>query len=203
MPWMSLLVLLAISLLFYAVYLIFKKAFEEVGFNGWEASIIVFSSVIFGWIDIPLFPYHDWIIGVNLGGAVLPVIISLYLMFRNRVFLRSLVGIAVVAYVTYNVTHVVPSQGIVSEFPWWLLPPLAASFYSVAVAVRNKKKAASTAYVSGTMGALIGADFLHLKELLSVPGQGNMAVIGGAAILDMVFLTGIVAVIVDALLYEE
>ncbi|MCD6512931.1 MAG: DUF1614 domain-containing protein [Thermoplasmata archaeon] len=202
MTWLMLLIFLIIAIIFYAIYLVFKKAFEEVGFTGWEASIIVFSSVVFGWINIPLIPYRDWIIGVNLGGAVLPIIISIYLMFRNRVFFRSIFGIAVVAYVAYNIARATPA-GIVAEFPWWLLPPLAASFYSIIVAVKNKKKAASTAYVSGTMGALIGADFMHMKELLSMPGNGGMAVIGGASILDMVFLTGIIAVIVDAILYEK
>ena len=194
-------ILLIIAIIFYAIYAVIKTAFEEVGFNGWEASTIVFSSIIFGWINLPLFYYSGWIVGINIGGALLPILISIYLMIKNKIVWRVFLGIIVVAYVTYNFTYV-SNSGIVSPFPLWLLPPITASLYSIVAAIKSKKKAASLAYSSGTIGVLIGADILHLKELLSLPPSG-MAVIGGAAILDMVFLTGIIAVLVDALLYGK
>ncbi len=199
----SLIIFLLVAILFYALYSLIKKAFEEVGFTGWESSIIVFGSIILGMVDLPLFRYNRWIVGINLGGALLPIIISIYLMAKNKVFFRVIIGIVLVSYITYNFTYV-SNRGIVSPFPLWLLPPIAASMYSVMVAIKSKKKAASIAYSSGTMGALIGADFLHLRELLSLhPPPNTMAIIGGASILDMVFLTGVIAVIVDALLYES
>ena len=195
----TMIILLIIAIIFYAVYAVIKTAFEEVGFNVWEASTLVFSSIIFGWINLPLFYYSGWIIGINVGGALLPIFISIYLMIKNRIVWRVFLGIIIVAYVTYNFTYV-SSSGIVSPFPLWLLPPITASLYSIVAAIKSKKKAASLAYSSGTIGVLIGADILHLKELLSMPPSG-MAVIGGASILDMVFLTGIIAVLIDALLY--
>jgi len=194
------LIFLIAAIIFYLFYSIIRRAFEEVGFSRGEASIIVFGSIFLGLIDIPLFKYNGWMVGVNLGGAVLPVIISLYLMVKNRVFVRVVGGIIVVAYITYNFTYV-SNVGIVCPFPLWLLPPVVASMYSVIVAIKSRGKAASIAYSSGTMGALIGADFFHLHELLMLPPHG-MAVIGGASIFDMVFLTGIIAVMVDAILYE-
>ena len=197
----NLIIFLVIALVFYAFYSLIKRAFEEVGFSGWESSLIVFGGIIFGMIDLPLFKYHGWIIGINIGGAVLPIAISIYLMAKNKVFFRVILGIILISYITYNYTFV-SSEGIVSPFPLWLLPPIAASMYSVMVAIKSRRKAASIAYASGTMGALIGADFMHMKELLSLPPKG-MAVIGGASIFDMVFLTGVIAVIIDALLYER
>ncbi len=196
-------IFLIAAILFYAFYSLIKKAFEEVGFNSWESSTIVFGSIILGMVEIPLFRYNGWIVGINVGGALLPIILSIYLMIKNKVFFRVVLGIAIVSYITYNYTYV-SSRGIVSPFPLWLLPPIAASMYSVMVAIKNKRKAASIAYSSGTMGALIGADVFHLRELLAMhPKPNTMAVIGGASILDMVFLTGVIAVIVDALLYES
>ena len=52
------------------------------------------------------------------------------------------------------------------------------------------------------LGVLIGADFLHLPELLTYPPTriGTSAVIGGAIVLDMIFITGIIAVIIYGLL---
>lgn len=195
--------LLIIALLFFLFYILIYSAFEEVGFRKWEAIIIVFSSVFFSWLNLPLFSYRDWTIAVNVGGALIPVLVSVYLIVSRKVSGRILLGIPIVAFVTYNVTRVTP-EGIVSSFPWWLMPPLCASLYSVLVCSKNKRKAASIAYSSGTLGVLIGADLFHLQELLSIDiPQSTIASIGGAAILDMVFLTGIIAVLIDAFLYGK
>ena len=196
---LRLLIFFIIALLFYLLYIVLVTAFEEVGFNGLEAGLIVFSCIIFGSINIQLFSYERWIIAINVGGALLPILISLYLMLSRKVFGKSLVGMIIVAYFAYEVTYAT-SAGIVSEFPYWLIPPFVASLYSVAVSLKNKKKAASIAYSSGTLGVLIGADLLHINEILQMP-KGGVASIGGAAILDMVFLTGIIAVLIDAFLY--
>ena len=165
--------------------------------------MIVFSSIIFGTVNIPLLYYKNWSIGINVGGALLPIIISIYLTLSRKVAGRSIIGILIVAYVAYNVTTV-SNNGIVSPFPYWLLPPMAASLYSLLVGYKSKKKTASIAYISGTLGVLLGADLLHLNELISrdVP-RYTMASIGGAAILDMVFLTGIIAVLIDGILYGK
>ena len=69
---------------------------------------------------------------------------------------------------------------------------------------KDKKKAAPLAYAGGTIGVLIGADVFHLFSLISMEIQGTRnAVIGGANVFDMVFLTGILAVIVDGILIVQ
>ena len=46
-----------------------------------------------------------------------------------------------------------------------------------------------------------GADFLHLWELLNIPITDKInAVIGGADVFDMIFITGIIAVVLDGLI---
>ncbi|KAA0013953.1 MAG: DUF1614 domain-containing protein [Thermoplasmata archaeon] len=198
-----LIALFLFAIIFFFIYYFISTAFEEVGFRWWEASMIVFSSIIFGTVNIPLLYYKNWSIGINVGGALLPIIISIYLTLSRKVAGRSIIGILIVAYVAYNVTTV-SNNGVVSPFPYWLLPPMAASLYSLLVGYKSKKKAASIAYISGTLGVLLGADLLHLNELISrdVP-RYTMASIGGAAILDMVFLTGIIAILIDGILYGK
>lgn len=201
----SIFILLIFAFLFYLIYLLIYSAFEEVGFKRWEASLIVFSCIIFGYniFDIPLFSYGNWIIAINIGGALLPILISMYLIFSRKVALRSFLGMIIVAYFAYNVTYVT-RKGIVSDFPYWLIPPVVASIYSVLTGLKSKKKSASVAYSSGTIGVLIGADLFHLKELLKMEvGKTTVASIGGASILDMVFLTGVIAVLIDAILYGK
>jgi len=110
-------------------------------------------------------------------------------------------GVISVAIITFFVTYPVTNQGIVSPFPFWLLPVFFASFASVFLLWKNFRQAAPLAYVSGTLGVLIGADFFHLPELLGHPIEKTTnAVIGGANVFDMVFITGILAVIVDGIL---
>ena len=200
---LPLLTLLIFALIFYVFYILISSAFEEVGFKSWEASVIVFSCILFGWVNLPLVKYNGWILAINVGGALIPILISVYLMLSRKVAVRSVVGMIIVAYFAYKITSVTP-EGVVSSFPNWLIPPIVASLYSIIASLKNKKKAASIAYSSGTMGVLIGADLLHLKELLQIKtSTATVASIGGAAILDMVFLTGVIAVLIDALLYGK
>jgi uncharacterized membrane protein len=49
------------------------------------------------------------------------------------------------------------------------------------------------AYISGTLGTIIGADFLNLGKMSQI--QTESASIGGAGTWDGVFLTGILAVV--------
>jgi uncharacterized membrane protein len=117
---------------------------------------------------------------------------------------KAFVGIMIVAIITYFVTYPDPQKGIVSRFPFWLLPVFFASLASIILLWQDKRKAAPFAYISGTIGVLIGADIFQLFSLLQyeIP-SAKYAVIGGADIFDMVFTTGILAVIVDGLLIYQ
>jgi uncharacterized membrane protein len=201
----------------YIGYLIVTKAFNDMGFTSFEAIIIVFISFILGagildgytgfsFANIHLITYNNWHIGINTGGAVIPIILSIYLYIKNKLQMKKvLVGIMIVAVITYFVTFPDPQKGIVSRFPFWLLPVFFASLASIILLWHDKRKAAPFAYISGTIGVLIGADVFQLFSLLQLelPSAKN-AIIGGTDIFDMVFITGILAVIVDGLLiYQE
>lgn len=201
----------------YIGYLIITKAFNDMDFTSFEAIIIVFVSFLLGsgivdeyigfsFSNIHLFVYGNWIVGINTGGAVIPIILSIYLSVKNKLQLsRILLGTIIVAVITYFVTEPIPQKGIVAKFPFWLLPVFFASLTSIILSWKDKRKAAPLAYISGTMGVLIGADFLHLISLIETEIQTTRnAVIGGASVFDMVFITGILAVIVDGILiYRE
>jgi uncharacterized membrane protein len=207
-------VILLPVLALYIVYLIITKAFREMGFSSLEAIVIVFVSFLLGagiidgyvgisFSNIPLFTYHEyWMVGINVGGAVIPVLLSIYLSLKNRLKpIRVFLGIGIVTLVTYFVTYPDPEKGIVSTFPLWLLPIVIASLVSIVFYWKEKRKAAPLAYVIGTIGVLIGADCFHLISLLEneIHTTRN-AVIGGASVFDMVFITGILAVFLDGLL---
>jgi uncharacterized membrane protein len=115
-----------------------------------------------------------------------------------------LLGIGIVAAVTFFVTYPDPEKGIVSTFPYWIFPIIAASLFSIVITWSEKNKAAPFAYTVGTLGVLLGADGFHLMSLLQNETQTiRIAVIGGASVFDMVFITGILAVFLDSLLIMQ
>jgi len=198
-------------LVFYFLYLIFTKAFRYMGFTTVEAIIIVFISFIFGFdiiifginiSNIYLFQYENWIVAINMGGAIIPILLSIYLTIKKKIPLKKvLIGIGIVTIISYFVTQPVADKGIVAYFPYWLLPGFFASLASIFLSWKNFLKAAPLAYISGTIGVLIGADFLHIWELLSISiDTTRTAVLGGAVVFDMIFITGIIAVILDGLI---
>ena len=203
-------------IVFYLGYLLVTRAFQDMGFSSIEAVIIIIVSYLFGsgildglggiqFSNIHLFTSGSWNIGINTGGAVIPLILSSYLLIKNRIKPWHIgIAIIVVAIVTYFVTIPDPQKGIIARFPYWLLPVICASFISVIFCWKEKKKAAPLAYAAGTLGVLIGADVFHLFTLISIQIQGTRnAVIGGANVFDMVFLTGILAVIIDGIFIIE
>lgn len=192
----------------YIIYLFFTRAFRYMGFTSVETFIIVFISFLFGFdiiilgfniSNIYLFSYGNWNLWINMGGAIIPVLLSIYLTFKKKIPLKKiLIGIFIVTVVAFCVTRPVENKGIVAAIPYAFLPAIFASITSVILSWKDFIKAAPHAYISGTIGVLIGADFLHLWELLNIPINEKInAVIGGADVFDMIFITGIIAVILD------
>jgi uncharacterized membrane protein len=98
-------------------------------------------------------------------------------------------GVALVAIVTNRVSRPVRGLGIVTPF---FIPPLCALACGLVLSAGMISLAAPIiAYVSGTLGTLIGADILNLHRIgeLGAP----VASIGGAGTFDGVFLSGIIA----------
>jgi uncharacterized membrane protein len=127
------------------------------------------------------------VLAVNLGGAVIPTVLSVYLMVRNRVFGRAVLGIGAVAVIVHLLAQPVRGVGIAVPI---FVPPLVAA---VVALMLSRRQAAPLAYISGSLGTLLGADILNLG---SVPGLGApVAAIGGAGTFDGIFLSGVLAVL--------
>ena len=132
------------------------------------------------------------VIAVNLGGAVIPTILSFYLIVKNRLFLSGLVGSALAAVIFHRMAHLVPGVGIA-------LPVLIPALVALAIGLLfSRGHAPALAYVVGTLGILIGADLTNLGK---IGGHGvPVASIGGAGTFDGIFLTGILAVLLAGLI---
>jgi len=127
------------------------------------------------------------VIAVNVGGAVIPGVLSFYLLARHELWVRGAVATAIIAAVMHMLATPVPGVGIAVPI---FVPPIATAMVALVLA---RHHAAPLAYISGSLGTLIGADLLNLG---AVQGLGApVASIGGAGTFDGIFLTGIVAVL--------
>jgi uncharacterized membrane protein len=129
---------------------------------------------------------RTWI-AVNVGGAVIPTGLSIYLLAAGGAWLSSLAVTLVVTAVVHALAR--PVRGVGIAVPT-LVPPLVAAAASLLLASGHPARAA---YVGGTLGTLIGADLMNLKRLRGLGAP--VASIGGAGTFDGIFVTGILAVL--------
>ncbi len=128
---------------------------------------------------------REQVIAVNLGGAVIPSLFSIYLLVTVAPLPPTVAAVAVVAIVCKYLARPVPGVGI--RMPA-LIPPLVAALVALLLTRGN---AAPVAFISGVLGTLIGADLLNLHRLDEMGAQ--VLSIGGAGVFDGIFLVGIVA----------
>ena len=131
-------------------------------------------------------------IAINVGGAIVPILISLYVLsIQPSAIVPAMIGVVIVSAVVNRFARPVPGLGIATPM---FIPPIVAALSAWFLAgLSGSHHVDAIAYVSGVMGTLVGADILNLRKIgdLGAP----VASIGGAGTFDGVFLTGIVAVL--------
>ena len=190
LPLVLLLFLFAL-LVFLVEIRVLTYAYRKVGVNPRYAFAVMLLSLIGAGVDIPLFaigsgvPGRGTIVALNVGGALIPILVSLYLVARTGMLVRMLIATVVVAAVVHTLAELVPGVGIAVPM---IAPPLVAAGVALLLAFR---RAPPVAYVAGSMGTLIGADLLNLGRIARLGAP--IVSIGGAGTFDGVFLTGILA----------
>ena len=139
--------------------------------------------------------WEGTVIAVNVGGAVIPALMSLYLLVTRGLWINGAIATAAVALVLHWLADPVPGIGIAVPV---FLPALVTA---VVAMLLSRENAAPLAYIAGSMGTLIGADLTNLDK---VRGLGApVASIGGAGTFDGIFLTGILAVLLASLYHPR
>ncbi len=131
------------------------------------------------------------VIAVNVGGAVIPTLMSLYLLAKRELWVKGTIATLIVAVVLHWLADPVPGLGIA-------VPVFVPVVVTAAVALLlSRRDGAPLAYIAGSLGTPIGADLSNLDK---VRGLGApVASIGGAGTFDGIFLTGILAVLIASL----
>ena len=127
------------------------------------------------------------VVAVNVGGAIIPTLMSIYLLIKHELWVKGLVATAIVALVIHWMADPVPGLGIAVPV---FMPVVVTAIVAM---ILSREDSASLAYIAGSLGTLIGADLTNLEK---VRGLGApVASIGGAGTFDGIFLTGILAVL--------
>ena len=187
-------------------------AFDKLGLSSQSAFLLLFSSLFGSAINLPLFTItaerpaeenmpkalrgllqHSMrefkgktLIAMNVGGCLIPLFFSVYLIRHNPLhFFQIIIAIALVALICNKASRPIPGLGI--GMPIFIAPITAA----VIAMIIGEDSSAPLAYISGTLGVLIGADLMRLNDIRKMGTP--IASIGGAGTFDGIFLTGIVA----------
>lgn len=183
------------ALVIFNFLLISEEVFESIGFGFYQAVLVTAGALIGSLINIPLIPVGEAVIAVNVGGAVIPLIVTLGMVARGLPRPQALAAIVIVSIVAYVFATPVPGLGITMPF---YIAPLAGAAAGLLLA-RGCHAAPGLAYAGGTMGTLLGADILNLANpaVLTALAGGKTTVlsIGGAGIFDGIFITGVLSVL--------
>lgn len=198
-----------------------RSAYLSMGLGPHAAVIVLLASLAGSYINLPIVRLHAqqilsgqdvWffgmhyvipevinqpgtVIAVNVGGALIPGVLSLYLYVTNRLWISGIVATAVAAAVCHRLAQPVPGLGIALPV---FVPPLTTAAVALLL---SRRHAGALAYISGSLGTLIGADLLNLGR---VQGLGApIASIGGAGTFDGIFLTGILGVLLASIFAQN
>jgi len=132
-------------------------------------------------------------VNLNFGGAIIPIIISVYLLstLTFTEIYAAMVATLIVVAVSKKFSRLVRGVGI--SMPM-MIPPLTAviaSLLSVYAFGADTAELAKIAFTAGTVGVLIGADLLNLRKIKKL--GVDMVSIGGAGTFDGIFLSGVFA----------
>lgn len=139
------------------------------------------------WIVPAVQEWPRTVIAINVGGAVIPIILSIGLLVQHNLYLRGLLATLIVALVVHWLAQ--PIKGVGIAVPTFIPPVVAAA--SAMLLAWNR--AAPLAYIAGSLGTLIGADLMNLDKLRGLGAP--VASIGGAGTFDGIFVAGVLAVL--------
>lgn len=190
---------------------IFSLVLSRLGLSPASASLLLVITLFGSALNLPLFkiassfhydeqnPLHKTqlpfqftegrtLIAINVGGGLIPILFSTYLTITSEVSVMVVIlAISVVSTISYLFSRPIANLGIGMPL---FVAPVSAAFTAM---ILSQENAPALAYVCGSLGVVIGADLLRIKDIrqLNTP----IASIGGAGTFDGIFMTGIIAVL--------
>jgi uncharacterized membrane protein len=177
-----------------------QRVLDRMGLTNWQAIGVIVAMLVGSFIDIPVWR-GDIEVTLNLGGAIIPLILSIYLLIKAgsaKEKWRAIIA-AVGTGIATSVIGGVLMTGEVSDQLAMLDPiyiyPLIAGL--VAYILGRSRRASFVAAVLGVMGM----DMVHWVWLYrnNVPGT---VYLGGGGAFDSIVIAGIFAVVLAEVIGE-
>jgi uncharacterized membrane protein len=153
----------------------------------------------FRWVFPEVIYRPKTILAINIGGAVIPLLISIYLLLytipKTEVnpyitYIKILIATSIVVIIVNRYSRIVPGMGI--AVPMFIPPVATATIALLVYPIITPSNPCIIAYVSGILGTIIGADLLNLHKVQQLGSP--LVSIGGAGTFDGIYITGIVSV---------
>ena len=163
-----------------------------------RGGLIFIGALIAGsFIDIPL--WRNPLVTLNIGGAVLPIALAIYVLSKagsGKEWLRSIIGIILTAAVLYGVNRWYrfdTAQGIIEpQYLWAIIAGVIAY-----IAGRSRR----LAFIIATLG-ILSLDMVHIFQMgsrgLNVPTK-----IGGGGVFDTIVIAGVLALLLSEIIGES
>lgn len=153
--------------------------------------------ILGSFIDIPI--WRNPSITLNIGGALLPLLLAVYVLFKagsSKEWIRSVIGIAITTVVLYGVNKLYPfdtHRGFLDpQYLWAIIAGIIAY-----IAGRSRR----LAFIIASIGVL-AMDIAHIIEVsrsnLNIPTR-----IGGAGAFDTIVIASVLAVLLAEIIGES
>lgn len=161
-----------------------------------EAAIIACVSPSLVLVDAPLGSLTPAMaLAANVTGCLLPVAVSLKVLAERRVpGLEVIALVAVGIASSYFASYVEPGRGVLLQYR---VPAIVVGLTAAALFHRRPEWAGAAAFAAGAVGVLVGADLLRLGEIAQ-GGEGGRVILGGAGLIDGIFLVALLASVLAA-----
>lgn len=161
-----------------------------------RGGLLVIAAMVAGsFVDVPFGGGNS----VNLGGAVIPVGLAIYVLTKagsGKEWFRAILGVAVTTVILYGVNKIYnfdTSRGILEPQYLWAIIAAVIAY----IAGRSRR----LSFIVATLGVLF-MDIAHIIEVrmarLNAPTR-----IGGAGVFDTIVIAGVLAVLLAELIGES
>jgi uncharacterized membrane protein len=206
-----------VALVLIIQFRLLRYAYMQLGVSSGTALLLLFGSLIGSYFNIPVVEIPNQqvvsgqevefygmhyqapvvtdssttIVALNVGGAVIPILMSFFLLTRHGLWIKAGAATIVVAAVCYFVASPIPGIGIAVPV---FIPVIVTTVVAVII---DRDHAAPLAYIAGSLGTLIGADLMNLNKVVGLGAP--VLSIGGAGTFDGIFMTSILAVLLASI----
>lgn len=189
----GMILLVALSLLI--LFGVLQRVLDRMALSDRQALVCVASIFIGGWLPELSFG----LITLNLGGAVVPAIVCIYLFLHagtNKERIRAVIASVLTAAAVFAITRVFPSDPLVMP----MIDPMILYGIAGGMIAWLLGRSRRSAFIAGVMGVLL-ADVISGVRLW-LRGVNQTVRLGGAGALDAIVLAGVTGVLMCELFGE-